>query len=315
MKLIIQIPCLNEETTLQQTLSDLPAEISGIDVIEVLVIDDGSSDKTVDVAKENGVKHVIKLFSNRGLANAFLMGLRYALAHGADLVVNTDGDNQYCGRDIAKLVEPILAGRADMVVGCRPIVDHEEFGVLKKTLQLFGSWVLRRISRTRVRDAASGFRAFSRDACARLFVHSSFSYCMETLIQAGNTGLRVEGVDINVNPKTRESRLFRNIYHYVTKQASTILAMALLYRPLAFFNVLAAPFFAAAFILGIRFLYLKFWIYSHDPTRTFVPSLILVAVLAVFGVSMVLAGLISWLFAAQRRLIEAVLTHQINSCK
>ena len=310
MKLIIQIPCLNEEATLPQTIADLPTSVSGIDSVEFQVIDDGSTDGTIDTARNLGVHHIVSLGTNRGLAAAFTAGIRHALAQGADVIVNTDGDNQYCGADIEKLVAPILQRRADLVVGCRPIVDHEEFGMIKKGLQLLGSWVLRRISRTQVRDAASGFRAFNRHACTRLFVHSRFSYCMETLIQAGNSGLRVASVDIRVNRKTRESRLFRSIPQYIRKQATTMLAMALLYRPLAFFNALAIPCFATALALGMRYCYLKFWIAPEDPTRTFVPSLILLAVLAILGSSLLLAGLVSSLFVAQRRLIEAVLINQ-----
>ncbi|RME67851.1 MAG: glycosyltransferase family 2 protein [Verrucomicrobia bacterium] len=312
MKLIIQIPCFNEEATLPQTLADLPKSIPGISKIETQVIDDGSTDRTVEVAAACGVDHIIRQGTNRGLAATFMAGIKNALSCGADIVVNTDGDNQYRGEDIAKLVAPIIEDRADFVVGCRPIAEHEEFGIVKKFLQLVGSWVLRRISKTNVRDAASGFRAFSRHACARLFVHSRFSYCMETLIQAGNSGLRVVGDDIRVNPKTRESRLFRSIPEYVRKQAATMLAMALLYRPLAFFNTLAAPFFLASFGLGIRYMYLKWVIYPDDPTRTFIPSLILLAVLSVLGTGLVLAGLFSSLFVAQRRLIESVLTNQLE---
>ncbi len=310
MKLIIQIPCLNEEFTLPQTVADLPTSIPGIEVIELQVVDDGSTDQTVEVARRLGVHHIVALGSNRGLATAFMAGLHHALTHGADIIVNTDGDNQYCGADIAKLIEPIVSGRADFVVGCRAILAHQEFGIVKKLLQLVGSWLLRKISRTQVRDAASGFRAFSRHASTRLFVHSRFSYCMETLIQAGNSGLRVEGVDIRVNRKTRESRLFRSIPQYVRKQASTMIAMALLYRPFAFFNMLAAPLFCTAFLLGLRYLYLKWHVYPSDPTRTFIPSLILVAVLTIFGSSLFLAGIVSSLFVAQRRLIELVLINQ-----
>ena len=312
VKLIIQIPCFNEEATLPHTVGDLPESIPGIDLIEVQVVDDGSTDRTVQVARELGVDHIVRLGTNRGLAAAFTAGIRHATLQGADIVVNTDGDNQYLGADIAKLVAPILNDQADLVVGCRPIIGHQEFGFAKKSLQLVGSWVLRRISRTRVRDAASGFRAFSRHACNRLFVHSNFSYCMETLIQAGNSGMRVESVDVGVNPKTRESRLFRSIPQYVVRQTGTMLAMALLYRPFAFFNLLAAPFFVAAFGLGVRYMYLKWGIYPDDPTRTFIPSLILLAVLSVLGTGLVLAGLVSSLFVAQRRLIETVLVNQLT---
>lgn len=208
LKLIIQIPCLNEEETLASTLRDLPGQIPGIDSLEVLVVDDGSTDRTAEVARENGVQHILSLGTDRGLAVAFQSGIAHALSLGADIVVNTDADNQYCGGDIAKLVQPILSGEADMVIGCRPIADHPEFSLPKKILQMLGSWTLRLISKTRARDAASGFRAFSRETCRRIFVHTRFSYCMETLIQAGNSGLRVASVDIRINPKTRDSRLF-----------------------------------------------------------------------------------------------------------
>ncbi|MCP3965720.1 MAG: glycosyltransferase family 2 protein [Lentisphaerae bacterium] len=211
MKLIIQIPCFNEENTLAETIADLPKNIPGIDKIEVMVVDDGCTDGTVSVAKSLGVDHIVRLGTNRGLATAFWRGIEHAMDHGADILVNTDADNQYCGADIAKLVQPVIEDEADMVVGCRPIAKHPEFKFLKKMLQLFGSWTLRKISKTNVRDAASGFRAFSREMCQRIFIHSRFSYCMETLIQAGNSGCRVASVDIRVNPKTRESRLFKNI--------------------------------------------------------------------------------------------------------
>ena len=217
MKLVIQIPCFNEEQTLPQTIHDLPQSIPGIDQIEILVVDDGSTDRTVEVARLCGAHHVLSLDTNRGLGRAFAMGLEKAMSLHADIVVNTDGDNQYVGADIAKLVEPILRHQADMVVGCRPIADHPEFSLLKKLLQSLGSWTLRSLSKTSVRDAASGFRAFSREACGRLVIYSRFSYCMETLIQAGNSHLRVDSVDIRVNPITRKSRLFKSLPEYLWK--------------------------------------------------------------------------------------------------
>ena len=302
MKLFIQIPCLNEEATLPQTLADLPTHIDGIDEIEVMVVDDGSTDRTVDVAREHGVKHVVSHGSNRGLAAAFSSGRDYALAHGADILVNTDADNQYCGADIGKLVGPILANRADIVVGCRPILTHKEFSPFKKFLQLCGSWALRRISKTTVRDAPSGFRAFSRNALSRIFLHSRFSYCMETLIQAGTTGMRVSSVDIRVNPKTRDSRLFKSIPQYLRKTGGTMLSMFVLYRPGAFFSLLSVPFFLLATILGVRFLLL---VYAFpDPTRTHLPSLILLAISAFAGLLCLLLAVLGSLLGANRRLAE-----------
>lgn len=307
MKLFIQIPCLNEEHTLPQTLADLPREIPGIDSIEYLVIDDGSTDRTAEVARECGAHHVLSLGSNRGLATAFRMGVDFSLAHGADIVVNTDGDNQYCGADVALLVRPILEGRADLVVGCRPIMDHPEFSPIKKILQLLGSATLRSISKTTVRDAPSGFRAFSRETCQRIFLYSKFSYCMETLIQAGNNGLRIASVDIRTNPKTRDSRLFRSIPQYVWKTGSTMVSMYVLYRPGRFFLTISLPLFLAAGALGIRFLALIYWLERQNPTRTHLPSLILLAILAVFGLALVIAGIFAELIRSQRRLTEEVL--------
>ena len=307
MRLFIQIPSLNEEETLPQTLADLPREIPGIESIEYLVIDDGSTDRTAEVARECGAHHVLRLGSNRGLATAFRMGVDYALAHGADIVVNTDGDNQYCGADIAKLVQPILTGSADLVVGCRPITDHPEFGPIKKLLQLLGSATLRTISKTTVRDAPSGFRAFSRETCQRIFLYSKFSYCMETLIQAGNNGLRIASVDIRINPKTRDSRLFKSIPQYIWKTGSTMVSMFVLYRPGRFFISLALPFLMFAAALGVRFVYLIYGLEQRDPTRTHLPSLILLAILATFGLALVIAGVFAELIRSQRRLTEEVL--------
>ena len=302
MKLFIQIPCLNEEDTLPQTLADLPKRIDGIDEIEVMVVDDGSTDRTIEVAREHGVRHVVSHGSNRGLAAAFSSGRDYALAHGADILVNTDADNQYCGADIGKLVGPILENRADIVVGCRPILNHKEFSSFKKMLQLCGSWALRRISKTTVRDAPSGFRAFSRGALERIFLHSRFSYCMETLIQAGTTGMRVASVDIRVNPKTRDSRLFKSIPQYLRKTGGTMLAMFVLYRPGAFFSLLSTPFFLLATTLGVRFLLLIYAV--PDPDRTHLPSLILLSISAFAGLVCLLLAVLGTLLAANRRLAD-----------
>ena len=307
MKLIIQIPCLNEEETLPQTLVDLPRGIQGVDKIEYLVIDDGSTDRTVEVARECGAHHVLSLGSNRGLATAFRMGIDYALNQGADIVVNTDGDNQYSGADISKLVQPVLDGSADLVVGCRPIVEHPEFGLLKKVLQLCGSAVLRLISKTTVRDAPSGFRAFSREACMRIFLYSKFSYCMESLIQAGNNGLRISSVDIRVNPKTRDSRLFSSIPQYIWKTGGTMIAMFILYRPSRLFFSAASLLFAGAAALGIRFFYLVYINPAEHLGRTYLPSIILLAILALSGCLLVVVAVLAELSRSQRRLTEEIL--------
>lgn len=304
MKLIIQIPCLNEEKTITQTIADLPRKIPGIDTIEFMIIDDGSNDTTVETAQAAGAHHVIRLGTNRGLATAFRRGTEYALEHGADILVNTDADNQYCGADIPKLIRPIMNQEADFVVGCRPIIRNQEFNPVKKLLQLAGSWTLRHISRTTVRDAASGFRAFNRETLQRIFIHSSFSYCMETLIQAGNSGIRVASVDVRVNPKTRESRLFKSIPQYIKKSSATILAMFVFYRPGQFFACCAIPFIAGALFLGLRFLYLIYWAPLPAIGRTYVPSLILLAVCIIIGILLFALGIIGEILKAQRRIAE-----------
>lgn len=308
MKLVIQIPCFNEEQTLPQTIRDLPKSIPGIDQIEILVVDDGSTDRTVEVARAAGAHHILSLGSNRGLGRAFAMGLEKAVSLRADIVVNTDGDNQYVGADIAKLVEPILQHRADMVVGCRPITNHPEFSPLKKMLQLIGSWTLRLLSKTRVRDAASGFRALSREACKRLMIYTRFSYCMETLIQAGNSHLRVDSVDIRVNPTTRKSRLFKSLPEYLWKSGTTMVSMFIHYRPSLFFGLLAAVNFAGAAFIGLRFLYLVYLAAgATGDHRTYLPSLILLAVLTIIGVGLMTLAVIANLLRGNRRLIEELL--------
>lgn len=291
MKVIIQIPCYNEEHTLPETVKDLPRELDGIDTIEYLVIDDGSTDRTVEVAKESGVHHIVCNGSNRGLGKTFMEGLKYCLAQGADIVVNTDGDNQYRGEDIAKLVQPVQCGQADMVVGCRPIRQHREFSRFKKMMQTLGSALLRMVSKTDVRDAASGFRAFSRQTCMKLNVYTRFSYCMETLIQAGTSNLRVLSVDIRVNPQTRESRLFGNIFEHIAKSGMTMLLMFLLYRPGRFFVSIGSVFLLAALALGLRFIYLVY-IIEATLSRTYLPSLILLSVLASTGFLCFIVGVL-----------------------
>jgi len=306
MKLVIQIPCLNEEKTLPATLADLPKAVPGFSEVMILVIDDGSTDRTVEVARKCGADHVVSLGTRRGLAFAFQKGLEESLALGADVVVNTDADNQYCGQDIVLLVAPILQKQADFVVGCRPIAEHPEFSWPKKVLQRVGSLVLRILSKSSIRDAASGFRAFSREACLRLFLYSRFSHCMESLIQAGNCGIRVSSVDIRVNPQMRPSRLFRSIPEYVLRSAGTILNMFLLYRPLEFFLSLATIFFALAGLLAGRFVLLIYFLGSPEIGRTHLPSLILMATLTTVGATLVVVGLLGHLIRNQRRLAEAL---------
>lgn len=307
MKLIIQIPCLNEEETLPSVFKGLPNKIDGIKSIEYLVIDDGSIDNTVSVAKSLGIHHILRLGTNRGLAQAFEVGVNFALKNGADIIVNTDGDNQYNGKDIVKLVKPILNNRADMVIGCRPIINHPEFSNTKKILQIVGSFVLRRLSKTSVRDAASGFRAMSRETALKLIIHSQFSYTMETLIQAGNSGLRVDSVDISVNPKTRDSRLFSSTTSYIKKSLGTMISMSIYYRPSFIFNLIGFLSLLFTFILGSRFVFLTYIITSPDLERKYIPSLILLSIFAILSILMFVVGIICELLAKQRKITEEIL--------
>src|SRR5918911_1289921 len=239
MKLIIQIPCWDEEEQLPRTLADLPRDVSGVDSVEWLVIDDGSTDRTVEVAREHGVDHIVRLTNNKGLATAFQAGLDAALKLGADVVVNTDADNQYDGHDIPKLVEPILAGRADMVVGNRLVESIEHFSPLKKRLQRLGSWVVRGASGTSVADTTSGFRAYNREAAIQVQVVSKYTYTLETIIQAGKMLVAVDHTPIRTNPKTRESRLFPSMWAYVRRNAVAIFRVYALYEPLRIFTAAA----------------------------------------------------------------------------
>jgi glycosyltransferase involved in cell wall biosynthesis len=271
MKLIIQIPCFNEEATLPQTVADLPREVEGFDVVEWLVIDDGSSDRTAEVAHSLGVDHVISHDRNRGLAAAFTTGLDAGLRLGADVIVNTDADNQYSGASIPDLVAPVLAGTAQMVVGERPIESIDDFSRTKKLLQRAGTAVVRRFSGTNVRDAASGFRAYSRDAAMRVQVFGRYTYTMETIIQAGWNGVTVSSVPIRVNPKTRESRLVKSVPRYIMRSASTIVRSFALYKPFRFFFAIGAVPFVIGLVLIGRWLLL----YAFEAEYTSrVPSLL-----------------------------------------
>jgi len=300
-KLIIQIPCLNEEATLPTTIADLPKEVPGFDVVEWLVIDDGSTDRTVEVARECGVQHVVSHGRNRGLAAAFLTGLDAGLKAGADVVVNTDADNQYQGSYIAALTAPVVAGNADIVVGERPIESIEEFSFLKKLLQRFGTWVVRRFSGTPVRDAASGFRAFNRDAAMRLRVHNKYTYTMETLIQAGAERLRVASVPIQVNPETRPSRLVKSSFSYVIRSMKTIVRSYAIYRPFRFFTIAAAaPGLVGTALLG-RWLY---YFATDEVYHPRLPNLLGGVVLIVIAGQVMVIAFLGDVVAATRRTVE-----------
>lgn len=303
MKLVVQIPCYNEEDTIQETIADIPRKIAGVDAVEILIIDDGSEDNTCEVARAAGADHVISFTGNKGLAAAFSAGLERAVDLGADIVVNTDGDNQYRGECIRDLIAPIQRGEADLVVGVRPIEDIEDFSWLKKRLQRLGSWVVRKVSSTDVSDATSGFRAYSREAAQRLTVVSNFTYTHETLIQAGRSNMIVREVPIKTNPKTRPSRLFTSIPEYLTRSLQTILRIYTVYEPLAFFVSLGSVFLIAAALIGARFLYYFF----AGSGSGHIQSLIFAAILAIIGFQMWVLGILADLIASNRKLSQDVL--------
>jgi glycosyltransferase involved in cell wall biosynthesis len=300
MKLIIQIPCFNEEQTLPLTLADLPREVPGFDAVEWLVIDDGSSDRTIEVARENGVDHIVKLTNNKGLAAGFQAGLDAALKLGADVVVNTDADNQYDGRDIPKLVAPIVAGEADMVVGDRQVETIEHFSPLKKLLQKLGSWVVRQASSTDVPDTTSGFRAYNREAALQMQVVSRFTYTLETIIQAGKLLVAVDHVPIRTNEKTRESRLFPSMGAYVRRNGISIFRIYAQYEPLK-------VFWGAAVVIGVlaAAVWIRFFVaFVGGEGAGHVQSLILGAVLFIAAMLLGALGVIGDLLAAQRTLSQ-----------
>ncbi|HET7574220.1 MAG TPA: glycosyltransferase family 2 protein [Solirubrobacterales bacterium] len=303
MKLIVQIPCLNEEATLPQTIADLPRQIAGIVAIELLVVDDGSTDRTVAVARECGVDHIVRLTNNRGLAAGFQAGLDACLKLGADVVVNTDADNQYRGADVARLVAPIVAGEADMVVGDRQVGGIEHFSGAKKRLQHLGSWVVRRLSGTAVRDATSGFRAYNREAALQLLVVDNFTYTLESLIQAGKMLVAVDEVPVGTNPQTRESRLFPSTGSYVRRNAPAILRVYARYEPLRAFLAAGAVVLVLALAAWLPFL--LDWILNGDSTGH-VQSLILGAVLFIAAVQLFALGVIGDLLAGQRVMTQRV---------
>ena len=303
MKLIVQIPCLNEESTLPATIADIPRAIEGIDEVELLVIDDGSTDRTVEVARESGVDHIVRLTNNKGLAAAFQAGLDACLKLGADIVVNTDADNQYSGADIQKLVAPVLAGEADIVVGDRRVAGIDHFSGSKKVLQRIGSWVVRRLSDTEIADATSGFRAYNREAALGLLVVDNFTYTLESLIQAGKMLVAVDQVQVATNPQTRESRLFDSTGTYVRRNALSILRIYARYEPLRVFAT--AGLLVGALALAAWMPFLIDWIVNGD-TSGHIQSLILGAVLFIAAIQLLALGVIGDLLAGQRVMTQRV---------
>lgn len=300
MKLIIQIPCLNEAGTLGVTLKALPRKVPGFDSVEWLVIDDGSTDETVAVARENGVDHVVRHTRNQGLARGFMTGLDACLNLGADVIVNTDADNQYNADDIPALTVPILEHRADIVVGARPIEIIEHFSPIKKMLQKLGSWVVRIASNTDIPDAPSGFRAISRAAAQRLMVFNDYTYTLETIIQAGQKNMAITSVPVRVNEDLRPSRLFKSIPSYIKRSIVTIVRIFIIYRPFRFFGAIGAVLFGVGFLIGMRFL----WFYLGGEGAGHIQSLILASSLLIMGFQTLLIAFVADLLAANRKLLE-----------
>ena len=305
MKLIIQIPCLNEAETLEMALNDLPKHINGIDEIEYLIINDGSKDNTVQVAREWGVHHVVSFAKNKGLAKGFMAGIDACLRNGADIIVNTDADNQYCGMDIEKLVRPILEGKSDIVIGERPIDQTEHFSPLKKKLQHFGSWVVRKASNTDIPDAPSGFRAYIREAAMRLNVTNEYTYTLETIVQAGREKIAMDSVPIKTNAELRPSRLFNSMLGYVKKSMLTIIRAFIMYKPLQFFAIMGSIPFLLGVGVGIRFLVYM----CMGRAGGHVQSLILASTLMMIGFMTYMIGLQADIIAANRKILEDVQYH------
>lgn len=302
MKLIIQIPCYNEAETLEIALNDLPKHIDGIDEIEYLIINDGSKDNTVEVACNWGVQHVVNFKRNKGLAKGFMAGINECLRHGADIIVNTDADNQYCGEDIEKLVRPILDGKADIVIGERPIDQTEHFSPLKKKLQHLGSWVVRKASNTNIPDAPSGFRAYSREAALRMNVVNDYTYTLEQIVQAGRNKMAIISVPIRTNGELRPSRLFHSMFGYIKKSILTIMRAYMMYKPLRFFMSLGSIPLLGGIILGIRYLVYFF----NGAGAGHIQSLLLAVTLILLGAMIGIVGLQADVIAANRKLLEDI---------
>jgi glycosyltransferase involved in cell wall biosynthesis len=302
MKLIIQIPCYNEAETLAKALAELPRSVAGFDCVEWLIIDDGSIDDTVNVAKENGVDHVISHIHNKGLAQGFMTGLEACIELGADIIVNTDADNQYNAKDIPALVGPILSGKSDLVVGERPIETIEHFSPVKKVLQKLGSWVVRVASNTSIPDAPSGFRAISREAAEKLIVFSEYTYTLETIIQAGRNNMAITSVPIRVNEDLRPSRLVKSIPSYIQRSIGTIIRIFAIYSPFRFFGTIGLVLILLGTLLGFRFL----WFYFTGEGEGHVQSVILSGVLLGIGFQTVLIAFVADLLAANRKLLEKI---------
>ncbi len=301
MKLIIQIPCYNEEEALTVTLNDLPRQIDGIDEIEYMIIDDGSTDRTVETAEAWGVNYIVRFPRHKGLADGFMAGIDECLRQNADIIVNTDADNQYSGRDVESIVRPILDGKADFVIGERPI-DEMNFSPLKKRLQHLGSFVVRRASKTDIPDAASGFRAYSREAALHLNVVSRYTYTLEQIVQAGRTGISIVSVPVRINEELRPSRLSKNTFDYVWRSVLTIARAYMMYRPLmAFVSVSAVPILAGL-ILGVRYLIL----FSQGHGSGHVQSLLLAVTLILMGGMILVVGLLADLIAANRKILQEI---------
>lgn len=302
MKLIIQIPCYNEAKTLKIALDALPRHIDGVDEIEYLIINDGSSDETEAVAREWGVNYIVHFKRNLGLAKGFLAGIDLALRNGADIIVNTDADNQYCGEDIEKLVRPILNKEADIVIGERPIDDIEHFSHTKKKLQHFGSWVVQKASKTDIPDAPSGFRAYSKHAAMRMNVHNEYTYTLETIVQAGRNKMAITSVPIRTNPELRKSRLFHSMWGYIKKSMLTILRAFLMYKPLFVFTCIAAVFGTAGLFLSIRYLVFMF----QGTGNGHIQSVILAMLFIIIAVQSFMMGLQADIISANRKLLEDI---------